>query len=79
MGRKTMPARSGGRAPLVRMIAWLVVAATLISVGGVLEPTPAQAVPVRQALPFPVPPAIPEFDRSFYLSLIHISEPTRPY
>ena len=67
MGRKTMPARSGGRAPLVRMIVWLVVAATLISVGGVLEPIPAQAVPVRPALPFPVPPAIPEFDRSFYL------------
>lgn len=36
-------------------------------IGAALGSGTASAVPVAPALPFPVPPAIPEFDRDFYL------------
>ncbi len=50
---------------------WTVVVAALMALGMIAGALisgagQASAVPVAPALPFPVPPAIPEFDKSFY-------------
>ncbi len=50
------------------LIAMMTVAITAVAVvGGTISAGAASAVPVAPPLPFPVPPAIPEFDKAFYL------------
>ncbi|MCH5642853.1 lipase family protein [Gordonia sp. ABSL49_1] len=64
------------RAQAIGLIIGLLV--TTFVGSSVLATGHASAVPVQPALPFPVPPAIPEFDRAFYLPPQRVVESKKP-
>ena len=59
----------------VRILVGLVIA---LVTAGLLTAPHAAAVPVQPALPFPVPPAIPEFDKNFYLPPTSVVKSKKP-